>query len=209
MKIQGSYPFATTPETLWPLLQNPQVLCQVVPGCQTLTQVDENQYQGQLFIRLGPMAGMYEGALILSGIQAQAGYAFHFTAQSETGTLEGNGRLHLEDQDGLVYLHYAGQARAGGSLQDQATPLLETTARSIVRQSLERLGQFVQSSRLEGVGNVLNEGLSSPKAAAWRDVRQPTNQLSPRQTLYTGLGITAVFLFFLLLLRRGRAPDRA
>lgn len=202
MKIQGSYPFATTPDLLWPHLLNADVLCQVMPGCQKLAPVGANEYQGQILIRLGPLAGLYQGTLTLSEVQPGMGYAFRFMAQSENGGLNGNGRLHLEDQEGLVYLHYALQADASGGLREYATPLLETAARSIARQSLERLGQFGQSNRLEGVANVLGEGLAQPKAPAWRDVRQPAGPFSPRQMLYAGLGITAVFLFLLILRQR-------
>lgn len=208
MKIQGSYPFAITPDLLWPHLLNPHVLCQVMPGCQTLTPAGENKFQGQILIRVGPLAGAYEGTLTLSDVQPNLGCAFQFVARGMKGKLEGSGRIQLEDQDGLTYLHYHTQATASGSLQEYATPLLETAARSFARQSLERLGQFVQSSRLEGVASVLGEGLSQSKVAAWRDVRQPTGGLSPRQTLYAGLGITAVFLILITFWRR-RSADRS
>lgn len=202
MKIQGSYPFAATPDSLWPHLLDPQVLCQVVPGCQSLVQIGENRFQGRMLIRLGPLAGTYDGQLTLTEVQPRGGYTFQLTAEGENGGLVGNGRLHLEDQDGLTYIHYFFQATANGDLQAHAAPLLETAARSIARQSLERLGQFVQSSRLEGVASVLGDGAAPPKAPVWRDVRQPAGPLSPRQMLYAGLGITAVFLLFFLLRQR-------
>ena len=208
MKIQGSYPFATTPGLLWPHLLNADVLCQVMPGCQKLAPVGANEYQGQILIRLGPLAGLYQGTLTLSEVQPGMGYAFRFMAQSENGGLNGNGRLHLEDQEGLVYLHYALQADASGGLREYATPLLETAARSIARQSLERLGQFVQSNRLESVASVLGDGATPPKAPAWRDVRQPAGPLSPRQSLYAGCGRTAVFLLHFRL-RHRRATNRS
>jgi 2-furoyl-CoA dehydrogenase large subunit len=157
MKLHGSYPFATTPELLWTLVLDPQVLRHIVPGCQAFTAVTDTRYTGQLLIRLGPMAGLYEGTLTLNDVQPGVGYAFSFHADSQSSSLWGNGRVRLEAQDGLTILHYEGQAQVDGELETHATPLLETTARSIIRQSLERLGQNVQATMLAGVAPILDE----------------------------------------------------
>ena len=95
MILQGSHLFAASPETLWPLITDSAVLTAVMPGCQKLNPVAENQFQGELTIPVGPMAGVYTGNLALSHIVENEGYTFTFTAQSKTGTIGGNGRLQL------------------------------------------------------------------------------------------------------------------
>jgi carbon monoxide dehydrogenase subunit G len=144
MKLLGSHTFPVSPETLWPLLTDPNTITAVMPGCQTLESVSEYQYQGELTIPLGPMAGSYSGNLSLSHIVENEGYAFTFTAQSQTGTIGGNGRLHLQPQNNHTILTYEGEAKVGGQLADHAMPLLETTARSLTRQSLENLDYIIQ-----------------------------------------------------------------
>jgi carbon monoxide dehydrogenase subunit G len=150
MKIQGSYTFAVTPDALWPLLFDPQVLSRILPGGQTVIRVGEDQFAGKLFVRVGPLSGTYEGTFRLTAVQPQSGYAFDFSAQSKTGQLGGNGRLHLEPHNNHTVLYYETQTEVGGGLQQQATPLLETSARAIVRQSLERLDQLAQTGQLPG-----------------------------------------------------------
>ena len=142
MKLQGSHTFPDSPENLWAILIEPTTLTAVLPGCQSLEPIAENQYQGTLTIPYGPMAGSYEGNLTLSHIIENEGFAFTFTAQSKTGTIGGNGRLQLQAQDDHTILTYEGEAKVGGQLAEHATPLLETTARSLVRQSLENLDQI-------------------------------------------------------------------
>jgi uncharacterized protein len=216
MKIQGSYPFATTPDRLWPFLFDPQVFCQIVPGCQAMQQIDDGRYEGRLLIRQGPLAGDYAISLILSDIRPQIGYAFHFTARSVDGVLEGNGRLHIEDQDGLIYLHYSGQAQTSGGLKQHADPLLETGARSIIRQALERLGQFLQSSRLNSVAPMLEKEAPATKTARWRILRLPSPPNTPPSVFYPALAIFAGLVGFVIWQRqRSRqagafaAPDNA
>jgi len=119
-----------------------------MPGCQKLTPIDENQYQGELTIEFGPMAGTYTGSISLSHIIENEGFAFTFTAQSKTGTIGGNGRLQLQAQDNNTLLTYEGEAKVGGQLDTYATPLLETTARSIIRQSLENLDHYTHQGEI-------------------------------------------------------------
>jgi hypothetical protein len=115
-----------------------------MPGCQKLIPVAENQFQGELTIQVGPMAGSYTGNLALSHIVENEGYTFTFTAQSKTGTIGGNGRLQLQPQDNNTLFTYEGEAKVGGQLASHATPLLETNGRSLIRQSLENLTQLIQ-----------------------------------------------------------------
>lgn len=151
MKLQGSHLFPIPPETLWPLITDPAILTAVMPGCQKLIPVAENQFQGELTIPVGPMAGSYTGNLALivenDHIVENEGYTFTFTAQSKTGTIGGNGRLQLQSQDSNTLLTYEGEAKVGGQLASHATPLLETNGRSLIRQSLENLDQLIQSEK--------------------------------------------------------------
>ncbi len=144
MKLQGNHFFPVPPQSLWALIKNPVALTAVMPGCDTLIPIAENQYQGELTIPVGPMAGTYEGNLSLSHIVENESMAFTFTAQSKTGSIGGNGRLHLQEQENGTQLTYEGEAKVGGQLITFATPLLETTARSLVRQSLDNLNQIIQ-----------------------------------------------------------------
>ena len=131
MKLQGSHRFPIPPGELWPLLTDPAILTAVLPGCQKLTPIAENQYKGTLAIEFGPMAGTYTGNLSLSHIVENEGYTFTFTAQSKTGTIGGNGRLQLQPQENNTLLSYEGEAKVGGQL---AT--LQTTARTLTRKRL-------------------------------------------------------------------------
>ena len=162
MKLQGSHTFPVPPEEFWSLITDPTTITAVILGCQKLTPIDENQYQGELSIEFGPMAGTHTGNISLSHLIENEGFTFTFTAQSKTGTIGGNGRLHLQDQDNNTILTYEGEAKVGGQLDNYATPLLESTARSIIRQSLENLyhythqGEFPTMSSTSKIQNELD-----------------------------------------------------
>ena len=190
MKLQGSYPFPVSPETLWPLLIDPAILTAVIPGCQNITAIDENQFQGELTIAVGPMAGSYTGNLSLSHIVENEGFTFTFTAQSKRGTLGGNGRLHLQAQENSTLLTYEGEAKVGGQLASQAAPLLETNARALIRHSLENLNTYTQQGELPP---------KSPTSELQNELDPPSGNIFGGQqtTILVITAITAVVLFFL------------
>lgn len=147
MKFQGSYTFPVPPDNLWRLLRNPAVLAAVLPGCQKLDSVGENQYQVELITPVGPMAGSYSGSFTLTHVVENEGFTFTFTAQSKTGAIGGNGRFQLQPQAGSTLLTYQGEAKVGGYLNNYAIPLLETNARSFIRQSLENLSYYTRQDQ--------------------------------------------------------------
>lgn len=188
MKLQGSHLFPISPTELWPLITDPASLTAVLPGCQTLTPIAENEYQGRLNIAYGPMAGRYTGNLSLSAVVENDGYTFAFTAQSKTGSIEGNGRLQLQPQDSnSTLLSYEGEAKVGGQLVNHATPLLETTARSLIRQSLENLTRSIQG-----------EALTQVHPAEIQTASLPTDNIFGQQTILAIVALSAIILLILL-----------
>ncbi|HUM69408.1 MAG TPA: SRPBCC domain-containing protein, partial [Chloroflexota bacterium] len=75
MKINGAHTFAAPTEVVWPMLLDPHILASVMPGCEKLEQVAENEYQGILKIKVGPVQGNFNGNILLSDIQSPESYA--------------------------------------------------------------------------------------------------------------------------------------
>ncbi len=201
MKLQGNHFLPVPATTLWALIKNPVTLTAIMPGCTGLVPIAENQYQGELIIPVGPMAGTYAGNLTLSHILENESLAFTFTAQSETGSISGNGRLQLQAQANGTQLTYEGEAKVGGQLTNFATPLLETTARSLIRQSSENLNQIVQPD-ITSVPMPLLKSQLKPTAA--------NNQFGNQQTtILIIIALAAIILFTLLYFFNHKPPDNS
>ena len=145
MKIEGSYPFAAPRDILWPMLLDPNVLAKVMPGCEELETVGENQYKGILKIKVGPVQGKFQGDVQLNDITSPESYAITVNGKGAPGFVKGSGSLRLEADGDQTILHYSGDAQVGGRLASVGQRLLDTSANAIIRQSLEGLGQQVQA----------------------------------------------------------------
>ncbi len=151
MKINGTHTFAAPTEVIWPMLLDPHVLANVMPGCEKLEQVAENEYQGILKIKVGPVQGNFNGNIVLSDIQSPESYAIVVDGKGAPGFVKGNGRLRLEPSGDSTILHYEGDAQVGGRLASVGQRLLDTSANAIIRQSLEGLEAQI-AARMNGGG---------------------------------------------------------
>lgn len=212
MKVEGSYPFAASQDLLWPMLQDPVVLANVLPGCEKLEPVGENQFQGILKIKVGPVQGKFMGTVVFSDINDPESCTLTVDGQGAPGFVRGTGALRLEpDGDDMTTLHYTGDADVGGRLASVGQRMLETSANAIIRQSLEGLGQQVQARRMADASGELGlDELPPPPAppsqaqfAAGVAKNLLEEYLAPEQRdnlIKTGLALLGILLFMRLLI---------
>ena len=51
MKIEGEYLFDGPPEAVWEIVRDPDILATALPGTQSLEQISENEYAGEMQVR--------------------------------------------------------------------------------------------------------------------------------------------------------------
>ncbi|WP_420645397.1 SRPBCC family protein [Candidatus Leptofilum sp.] len=165
MKVEGSYPFAAPRDLLWPMLQDPVVLANVLPGCEKLETVGENKFHGILKIKVGPVQGKFMGDVVMSDINDPESCTIAVDGKGAPGFVKGTGALRLEPDGDMTILHYNGDADVGGRLASVGQRMLETSANAIIRQSLEGLGQQVQARMMAEASGELNlDDLPPPPA---------------------------------------------
>ena len=144
--LEGTYSFDAPQEAVWAAVQDPHVLSQVLPGCERLEQIGENEYEGEINIRIGPVQGNFAGTVRLSDIQSPNSYTLELEGQGRPGYVKGAGSLRLESSgDGSTTLSYAGEAQLSGRIASVGQRLMDSSARSITRQGLESLDKQIQA----------------------------------------------------------------
>jgi len=66
MKIEGEYIFDGPRESVWEIVRDPDVLATALPGTQSLEKISENEYQGEMQVRIGPVGGLFSGRVVIS-----------------------------------------------------------------------------------------------------------------------------------------------
>jgi len=168
MKIEGSHTFDNVSrDVVWPMLLDPAVLAKVMPGCDRLEKSGDNEYEGELNIKVGPVQGKFKGTIALSEINEPESYHMEVNGRGPAGIIKGVGKLHLaEDEDGTL-MTYDGDAQVSGRIAQVGQRLIDTSAKAIIRQSLEGLDQQVQA-RVQANGATTSSGAgeSTPPSVA-------------------------------------------
>lgn len=166
MKVSGEYTFGGTQELVWDVLQDPAVLASVLPGCEKLELVGENEYEGALKIKVGPVQGKFMGKVKLADLQRPDSYTMHVDGQGAPGFVKAMGKLTLAPAGDSTSLTYDGDAQVGGKLASVGQRLVESSAKAIIKQSLDGMNAHVEARRA-AAGT--NEGGPAPES-----VKAPT-----------------------------------
>ena len=145
MRLEGTYTFEAPRQAVWEALMDPDVLAKVMPGCEKLEQLEENKYKGILNVKVGPVQGKFEGVVTITEVNPPEGYSIQVDGRGPAGFMKGVGQIRLEDQGETTLIHYGGDAQVGGRIASVGQRLLDTTAKSMSRQSLEGLHNQIKA----------------------------------------------------------------
>jgi carbon monoxide dehydrogenase subunit G len=145
MELSGNYVFDALRELVWNALQDPKVLGSVMPGGQAFERVADNQFAGVLTVKVGPVQGTFQAQIKLSDVKPPESYRIEVDGRGAPGFVKATGNIRLEPRDGQTYMEYAGQAQIGGRIASVGQRLLDATARSLIRQGLDALNEYLKA----------------------------------------------------------------
>ena len=143
MDLAGTYTFDAPRDEVWQALMDPTVLVSIMPGCESLEEVGENEYQTTLKIKVGPVQGKFKGNIELLEINEPDSYRMKVDGQGPSGFMKGDGQVKLESQGDSTLMHYTGTAQVGGRIASVGQRLLDSSAKAITKQSLDGLNQQI------------------------------------------------------------------
>lgn len=146
MKLEGEYVFNGPREEVWKLVQDPEVLSTALPGTQSLNKVNENEYEGTMNIRVGPVAGAFSGRLVVADEVPPESYTLTVDGKGAPGFAKGTGHVQLIDRgDGTTLMKYEGDVQIGGKLASVGQRMVDTVSKSMVRQGLDALNKALEA----------------------------------------------------------------
>ena len=169
MKLKGEYIFNGPREKVWELVRDPEVLATALPGTQSLNQVSENEYEGKMHVRVGPVAGVFSGRVVASDEVPPESYTLSVEGKGAPGFAKGTGHVQLMDQgDGTTLMKYEGEMQIGGRIASVGQRLMDSASKSMIRQGLEALNKALEArvAKSEGQEDVAYKPPSEAEFAA-------------------------------------------
>ncbi len=145
MKLSGSYTFSAPRDDVWQLLNDPQTLQRIIPGCERLEEVGRDTYAADIKLGLAGVRGDYSGTVKISEQQPPEHYRLEGDGRGKPGFAKGAGDVELIEENGGTTMRYSADVQVGGPVAGIGQRLIEGAARSIINQSLKALSAELDS----------------------------------------------------------------
>jgi len=124
MKLSGSYKLNVKKEIVWDALNNPEILKQCIPGCESFTKEKDNSFNVTATNQIGPMNATFSGNIKLSNIEKNKSYTLSGEGQSSVGFANGAANVKLTEENGITLLNYEVNIDVGGKIAQLGSRLI-------------------------------------------------------------------------------------
>jgi len=203
VKIAGEYVFNGPREKVWELVRDPEVLATALPGTQSLTPVSENEYEGKMHVRVGPVAGVFSGRVVASDEVPPESYTLMVEGKGAPGFAKGTGHVQLIDQgDGTTLMKYEGEVQIGGRIASVGQRLMDSASKSMIRQGLEILNKALETrvAKSEGQEEVEYKPPSETEFAAAVAKDMAGEVLSSSRVIWIAVAVVIVIVIVAVIL---------
>ena len=137
----GTIDLNVTPEALFQVLNDPNKIAQVIPGCENFTTIGENHYRADVVIAIGIVKVRYQVEVKLSELDPPRSFVLSGKGISAMGVSEGSARIAVAPRANGATLTYKYGANVSGKVAAIGGRLLKSASKFMLRQLFEKLGQ--------------------------------------------------------------------
>ena len=143
MKLTGSYKMNVKKEAVWKALNDPNILKQCIPGCESFDKESSNIFNATATNQIGPMNATFSGTVTLANIQENQSYTLSGEGQSSVGFANGNADVKLIEENGITTLTYEVDVNVGGKIAQLGSRLIDGVAKKMSDYFFGRLSDLV------------------------------------------------------------------
>ena len=156
------------PDQVWTALNDPAVLKDAVPGCESFERVTDTEWRVVVAAKVGPVAARFNGRITLADLAPPTAYTLKFEGQGgAAGFANGEAKVSLAPSGSqATALTYTAKAQVGGKIAQLGSRLIDGAAAKMADEFFARFAERVAPTAPEPV--------SAEAAAAAAPARNPT-----------------------------------
>src|SRR5262245_52894275 len=164
MKLSGENRIKASPQEVWRALNDPVILKQAIPGCDSLDKVSDTQFKATVTTKVGLVQAKFNGEVELSDLDPPKGYTISGKGSGGVaGNARGSAKVRLEPDGADTKLIYDVDAQVTGKLAQLGSRLIDSTAKMLAGQFFNRFEQLV--SRPEAAAPAAVAETAAPQPA--------------------------------------------
>ena len=148
MKMSGSQVIDAPREAVWKGLNDPKVLQQCIPGCESIVASSPTQMSAKVVLKIGPVKASFKGSVTLSDIKAPESYRISGKGEGGfAGFASGGATVKLTaNSPSETLMEYDVDAQVGGKIAMLGSRLVDSTAQSLANQFFDKFAAVVKQS---------------------------------------------------------------
>ena len=143
MKLAGTYKLNVKKEIVWNALNDPKILKQCIPGCDSFDKENDNSFNASATNQIGPMNATFSGIVKLSNIKKNESYTLSGEGQSSVGFVNGSANVKLTEENGSTILNYEVNVDVGGKIAQLGSRLIDGVAKKMSDYFFGRFADIV------------------------------------------------------------------
>jgi uncharacterized protein len=144
MDMTGEFVIPAPRQKVWEALNDPAILQQCIPGCETIEKLSDSELQAKVVAKVGPVRAHFGGKVTLSDLDPPNGYKISGEGSGgAAGFAKGGATVRLSDEGQGTRLTYKVDAHVGGKLAQIGSRLIDATARKMAEDFFARFSALV------------------------------------------------------------------
>jgi len=132
MEMTGEQLVPLAQNETWAALNDPAVLKDCIPGCESIEKAGDNAYEVVLVAKIGPVSAKFKGRMTVTEANPPHGYTLVFEGQGgAAGFAKGQATVALTPQNASTLLAYTAKATIGGKLAQVGSRLVDGVAKKL------------------------------------------------------------------------------
>jgi carbon monoxide dehydrogenase subunit G len=135
MRLSGQYPFNAPAQTVWTLLNDPDVIASCLPGCERLEPLGDDRYRANLSLAIAAISGSYTGTVAIVDREGSRSYRLLVDGSGRAGFVKGEAKVELEPVEGdsnQTLVRVSGDGQVGGLLARVGQRLLGSVSQTMM-----------------------------------------------------------------------------
>ncbi|PTE10215.1 SRPBCC family protein [Mesorhizobium helmanticense] len=143
--IEGEERIAAPLQKVWEALNDPDILRQTIPGCQSLEKKSDTEMAATVVLKIGPIKATFKGEVTLKNLKPPHSYTIQGEGKGGiAGFAKGGADVTLtSDGEDTTILKYAAKADVGGKIAQLGSRLIESTSKKLAGQFFSSFGEKV------------------------------------------------------------------
>ena len=145
IRLKKDYHIELEKARVWDAINNPEILASILPNCDSLEMISDNQYEAQVNVKIGPISSKFNSILKIFDINEPEGYKFQVKSNGVKGSMAGSGEIKLHSNGDGTRFTFIAEGNVTGIIARVGQRFIEATGKKIMDQGIENFKQKIVS----------------------------------------------------------------